>query len=96
MITARLENPDNPEQGSLLLIVLEPGNLDRLRVGKGIHVHLNELFPELTRRLTLEIGFAPDALWMEKAIRAMVAGEGEIQTLNELFLEAHKRPEVRR
>jgi hypothetical protein len=54
----------------LLLLVLEPGNLEKLKEGKPIHKWLNEFIPGLPQKVELLFAYTPDAEWVAREIGA--------------------------
>lgn len=58
MICARGESPEGAKS---VLMILEPGNIEKLRLFQPIVKKLNEFIPELPFEVELVIGFTPDA-----------------------------------
>jgi len=56
------------EDGELLLLVLEPGNLEKLKRGEPIHKYLSELLPGLNRKVELVFAYTPDIDWVVEQI----------------------------
>jgi len=46
------------------MLVLEPGNLEKLKEGQPIHKWLNEFIPELPFKVELLFCYTPDAVWV--------------------------------
>lgn len=82
MLTART--------GNRLLIVLEPGNIDQLQIGKPIAIKLPEGVTEIG------IAYTPDIVWVRNEVKR---GESLITTLekslgrDEVHLRPHHEPE---
>lgn len=87
MIAATLKNEDNPNEVDLLL-VLEPGNIEDLRLGRAIQKKLRQYIPELGIEIALTIGYTPDAQFV---VDQMARGE---TSLGEALQAAQFRPEV--
>ena len=67
MIAARLHEKD----GSVcIMLVLEPGNLEKLKRGEPIHKWLNEFMPELRQKVELLFCYTPDAVWVAEQLNA--------------------------
>jgi hypothetical protein len=79
------------EDGSeLLLIVLEPGNLAKLKEGQPIHKFLSELLPGFQRRVELVFAYSPDVVWVAEQI-----GESrDMETVARAIEKSLTRPEV--
>lgn len=60
MIAARLHKDD----GVCILLVLEPGNIEKLKQGMPIHKFLSELVPELPLKVELLFAYSPDVPWV--------------------------------
>ena len=66
MIAARLHD----EKGNIyILLVLEPGNLEKLKAGQPIHKWLNEFIPELPQKIELLFAYSPDVVWVAEQMR---------------------------
>lgn len=87
MIAARLTNN---EEGEIILIILEPGNIEKLKRGEPIHKFLNEFMPELSTKVQLMFAYTPDADWVSKQ-----CGKGsDSSRLADVLKESLSRPEV--
>lgn len=87
MIAAKMTKPD----GSIcLMIVLEPGNIQKLKQGEPIHKWLNEFMPELRVSIELLFAYTPDAVWVSE----QMAGKTDSVDLAEVLEESLSRPEV--
>ncbi len=88
MIAARLHD----ENGSLcVMLVLEPGNLEKLKAGEPIHKWLNEFIPELPTKVELLFAYTPDAVWVAERMKGC---KGDALRLAELIQESLTRPPV--
>lgn len=69
------------------LVVLEPGNLDRLRVGGSVK----------SPDGTIMIVFSPDIMWTAARIREAVEANGTIdaETVDKILVDSQHRPEVK-
>lgn len=85
MIAVRLHDDKG---GVILLLVLEPGNLEKLKAGEPIHKFLNEFMPELKTKVELIFAYTPDIEWVAKR------AEGAIEELAEIISESLSRPPV--
>ena len=66
MIAMRLHD----EQGSVcVMLVLEPGNLEKLKQGMPIHKWLNEFIPELPAKVELLFAYSPDVVWVAEEMQ---------------------------
>lgn len=66
MIAARLHD----DSGKIcLMIVLEPGNLEKLKQGQPIHKWLNEFIPELPQQVELLFAYSPDIVWVAEQVK---------------------------
>lgn len=65
MIAARLHK----DNGTAILLVLEPGNLEKLKDGQPIHKFLNEFLPELPTSVELIFAYTPDAVWVAEQMQ---------------------------
>lgn len=92
MIAARLtdENGD-----TCVMLVLEPGNIEKLKAGEPIHKWLNEFMPELRMKIKLLFMYTPDAIWVAEEMqrRGMKPG-GEADSLLEVLTESLTREPV--
>jgi hypothetical protein len=64
VIAARIDNK--------LLIVIEPGNIEKLKIGKPLIVPLNKFMPELPA-VDLAIAYTPDIVWIAEQIKSGVS-----------------------
>jgi hypothetical protein len=87
MIAARLHNTDG---GLCIMIVLEPGNIEKLKQGQPIHKFLNEFMPELNTSVELLFAYTPDAEWVAEQLQK----KGSVQHLAEILDQSLSRPEV--
>lgn len=88
MIAARLHD----EKGSVcVMLVLEPGNLEKLKAGQPIHKWLNEFIPELPLKVELLFAYTPDAVWVAERMKGC---KGDGLRLAELIQESLNRPPV--
>lgn len=87
MIAARLEKPDG---AVCIMLVLEPGNLEKLKRGEPIHKWLNEFMPGLTTPVELLFAYTPDAVWVAEQMKGLTDG-ADLASVIEASLS---RPEV--
>lgn len=72
MIAARLRGED----GSVcVMLVLEPGNIEKLKRGEPIHKWLNEFIPELRTKVELLFAYTPDAVWVAEQLKGVEGGD---------------------
>lgn len=65
MIAARLSD----DAGKIIImLVLEPGNFEKLKSGAPIHKFLNEFIPELPTRIELMFAYTPDPIWVTEQL----------------------------
>lgn len=87
MIAARLHGPNGQ---TAILLVLEPGNIEKLKRGEPIHKFLAEFMPELKTDVELVFAYTPDAVWVAEQL-----GKGRnAGRLAEILEESLSRPEV--
>ena len=65
MIAARVSQ----ESRQIILLVLEPGNIEKLKAGEPIFKFLNEFMPELKTKMELVFAYTPDAVWVAKEVQ---------------------------
>lgn len=87
MLAARLSSPEGQQ---IIMIVLEPGNIQKLKEGQPIHKFLNEFMPELRTRVELMFCYSPDVAWCAEQLR----NGGDATKLAEVIQESLSRPEV--
>jgi hypothetical protein len=67
MIAMRLSD----EEGRVcIMLVLEPGNIEKLKSGQPIHKWLNEFIPELPAKVELLFSYTPDVPWVLEQAKA--------------------------
>ena len=88
MISALLHD----EKGICILLVLEPGNIERLQQGKPIHKWLNEFIPELPTKVELLFAYSPDVMWVAEQMQN--AGHDDAAKLAEIVQESLTRKPV--
>ena len=66
MIAAHFVKPDGTDS---LLLVLEPGNIEKLKLGQPILKQLREFLPGVEREVELCIAFTPDPMWVAQQWR---------------------------
>lgn len=86
MIAATLKTEEKPDEIGLLL-VLEPGNLEKLKMGQPIVKKLRQYIPELGVEVELTIGYTPDSQYV---VDQMSKG----RSMGEALKDAQFRPEV--
>ena len=72
------------------MLVLEPGNFEKLKQGQPIHKWLNELLPGLDRKIELVFAYTPDMEWLVKQI----GNRRDMETIGNALEESLSRPEV--
>lgn len=87
MIAARLHGPEGQQ---VIMLVLEPGNIEKLKQGQPIHKFLNEFMPELNANIEPLFAYTPDAVWVAEQI----GKSGSAERLAEIIEESLSRPEV--
>ena len=66
MIAARLHD----DEGNIcIFLILEPGNLEKLKEGKPIYKWLNEFVPELNTKIELLFAYSPDVPWVAEQMK---------------------------
>lgn len=68
MIAARLHDDDGK---IMIMLVLEPGNIEKLKKGEPIHKFLNEFIPELQMNVELLFSYTPDAVWVAEQMHGV-------------------------
>jgi hypothetical protein len=66
MIAMRLHDEKG---GVCVMLVLEPGNLEKLKTGMPIHKWLNEFIPELHTKIELLFAYSPDVPWVAEQMQ---------------------------
>src|SRR5436305_13125931 len=87
MIAARLHDP---ECKIAILLVLEPGNIAKLKRGEPIHKFLQEFLPELKTSVELVFAYTPDVVWVAEQL----GKDRNAGRLAEILAEPLSRPEV--
>lgn len=85
MIAVRLHNPDG---GVCIMIVFEPGNVDKLKQGQPIHKFLSEFLPELKMNVELLFAYTPDAEWVAGQINKHDSAEQLAEVLEQSLSRA--------
>jgi hypothetical protein len=75
-----------------LMLVLEPGNIEKLAKGEPIQKWLNEFLPELTRPIEILLMYSPDIVWVAQKMRA--EGVTDAVRMAEIIDESLSRPPV--
>lgn len=88
MIAARLHDDKG---GLTVMLVLEPGNFEKLKRGEPIHKWLNEFIPELQTKVELLLAYTPDAVWVAEHFREC---NGDAIKLAEVIQESLSRRPV--
>ena len=88
MIAARLSSRE--DGGLCIMLVLEPGNFEKLKAGEPIHKFLNEFIPELPTKIELLLAYTPDPVWVSEQI----GKNGDAIKLAELIQESLTRKPV--
>jgi hypothetical protein len=92
MLAAPLHNDDGR---ICLLLVLEPGNLEKLKSGQPIHKWLNEFVPELPAKIELMLTYSPDLEWVaQQAADQIKTAECDGPTLLQIIQESLTREPV--
>lgn len=89
MIAAKLHDKKG---GICFMLVLEPGNLEKLKQGQPIHKFLNEFIPELGRRIELLFCYSPDVPWVAEQMQKL--GTRDAVTLFEIVEQSLTREPV--
>jgi hypothetical protein len=94
MITARI---NKGRERDTLLLVLEPGNLEKMKLGQSVKQELTSFIPELGVSITLLIAFTPDMQWVKDEFSK---GGDLLQVLQdsltrpEVYLRPYHGPEI--
>jgi hypothetical protein len=92
MIAARMCKEDD---GTILvMLVLEPGNLEKLKRGEPIRKFLQELIPELPYKIELMYAYTPDIEWVTKQMLVENAGNNSALKLAEIIEQSLTRPPI--
>lgn len=89
MIAARLHDGTNKV---CLLLVLEPGNIEKLKQGQPIHKWLNEFIPELPQKVELLFAYSPDVVWVAEQMRSR--GTNDAMEMAEIIEQSLTRKPV--
>jgi hypothetical protein len=88
MIAARLHD----EEGNVcVMLVLEPGNIEKLKAGQPIHKWLNEFRPELHQKIELLFCYSPDVMWVAEQMKGC---KGDALKLAEIIQQSLDRKPV--
>jgi hypothetical protein len=74
----------------LVMMVLEPGNIEKLKRGEPIHKFLSEFLPGFNRNVTLVLCYTPDMDWVVKQI----GNSRDMETIGHALQDSLSRPEV--
>ena len=74
----------------LVMLVLEPGNLEKIKQGQPIHKWLSEFLPGLDRRIELVLCYTPDMEWLV----SQIGKSRDMETIGTALEESLSRPEV--
>lgn len=74
----------------LVVLVLEPGNIEKLKQGQPIHKFLNELMPGLKTCVELVFAYTPDMDW----VVGQIGKSRDMETIATAIHESLSRPEV--
>jgi hypothetical protein len=88
MIAARLHDEDG---NVCVMLVLEPGNLEKLKRGEPIYKWLNEFLPELHQKIELLFCYTPDAMWVAEQMKGC---QGDALKLAEILQQSLSREPV--
>jgi hypothetical protein len=69
MIAATFQKEATKNGNKLLMLVLEPANLEKLRLGQPIVKNLQEFLPELPVAVDLMLSYTPDVLWVAQQLQ---------------------------
>lgn len=85
MIAMRLEESNG---NKLILLILEPGNLAKLKRGEPIHKDLNEFVPELNPKTELLLAYTPDIEWVADQL---TEGSLDVDNMSDVLSRSLKR-----
>lgn len=88
MLVAHMTKPDQTDS---VLVILEPGNLAKLKTGQPMIINLNQYLPGLNGRVEVLLGYTPDIEFVSNCVQA--AG-GALAALGEAIAESLSRPEI--
>lgn len=74
----------------MIMLVLEPGNVEKLKRGEPIHKFLNEFLPELDSKVELVFAYTPDLEWVVKQI----GSHPDMDKIGRVLEESLSRAEV--
>jgi hypothetical protein len=74
----------------LVMLVLEPGNLEKLKQGQPIHKFLTELLPGLNRNVELVLAYTPDMEW----VVGQIGKSRDMETIGTALQDSLTRAEV--
>jgi hypothetical protein len=78
------------EGGVCVMLVLEPGNIEKLKSGQPIHKFLNEFIPELRCKVELLFSYSPDVMWVAEQLK----GVTDVQKMAEIIDQSLTREPV--
>jgi hypothetical protein len=68
MIVTKINKASTKNGKELLLLILEPANLEKLKLGQPIVKNLNQFFPQLSEKIDLMLAWTPDAEWLSEQL----------------------------
>jgi hypothetical protein len=74
----------------LIVIVLEPENIEKLKQGQPIHKYLNEFMPELRSSVELLFAYTPDMEWLV----GQIGKNRDMEAIATAIQDSLARPEV--
>lgn len=80
MIAARMHDGDGKV---IIMLVLEPGNIEKLQKGQPIHKFLSEFVPELPSNIELLLSYTPDAVWVSEQINKSMDALGLAEAIDQ-------------
>lgn len=90
MIAARLSRKDDGG-GICVMLVLEPGNIEKMKAGQPVHKFLNEFMPELQTQVELLLLYSPDTEWVARQVKD---DPSNLDKLVDAIEASRSRPEI--
>ena len=68
MIVTKINKASTKNGNELLLLILEPANLEKLKLGQPIVKNLKQFFPQLPEAIDLMLTWTPDVEWLSEQL----------------------------
>jgi hypothetical protein len=96
MIVTKINKASTKNGNELLLLILEPANLEKLKLGQPIVKNLNQFFPQLPVNIDLMLAWTPDAAWLSEQLlnnKDLIESLSRSLELPEVFIRPYHEAE---